>query len=139
MVEAAGIGLSPHFVRSRNRRLLQLSLQSVFSIPLKTCIQHVFIVVITLLFFPSSSRAIGHLFSRRARSLGYNVTFHGLRHIHVSMLIKAGVPINTISARVGHSTPSITHDIYAHLLPGMGRHAVDLFESMLLKQSAQIS
>ncbi|GAI71113.1 unnamed protein product, partial [marine sediment metagenome] len=33
MVEAAGIGLSSHFVRSRNRRLLQLSLQSVFSIP----------------------------------------------------------------------------------------------------------
>ena len=51
------------------------------------------------------------------------------------MLIKAGVPINTISARVGHSTPSITHDIYAHLLPGMGRDAVDLFEKMLLEQS----
>ena len=85
---------------------------------------------------PISSRAIGHLFSRRARSLGYNVTFHGLRHTHVSMLIKAGAPISTISARVGHSTPSITHDIYAHLLPGMGRHAVDLFERMLLKQSA---
>ena len=85
---------------------------------------------------PISSRAIGHFFSRRARSLGYNVTFNGLRHTHVSMLIKAGVAINTISARVGHSTPSITHDIYAHLLPGMGRHAVDLFERMLLKQSA---
>lgn len=77
---------------------------------------------------PISSRAIGHIFSRRARLLGYNVTFHGLRHTHVSMLIKAGAPINTISARVGHSTPSITHDIYAHLLPGMGRYAVDLFE-----------
>ena len=88
---------------------------------------------------PISSRAIGHLFSRRARSLGYNVTFHGLRHTHVSMLIKAGAPINTISARVGHSTPSITHHIDAHLLPGMGRHAVDLFENMLLQQSAQSS
>jgi integrase len=84
---------------------------------------------------PISSRAMGHIFSRRARSLGYNVTFHGLRHTHVSMLIKAGVPINTISARVGHSTPSITHDIYAHLLPGMGRHAVELFEKMLLGQA----
>jgi len=40
-----GIGLSSHFVRSRKRRLLQLSLQSVFSIPLKTCIQHVFIAL----------------------------------------------------------------------------------------------
>ena len=67
-----------------------------------------------------------------ARLLGCNVTFHGLRHTHVSMLIKAGVPINTISARVGHSTPSITHDIYAHLLSGMGRYAMGLFEKMLL-------
>ena len=67
------------------------------------------------------------------------MTFHGLRHTHVSMLIKAGAPINTSPARVGRSTPSITHDIYAHLLPGMGRHTVDLFERMLLKQSAQIS
>ena len=83
---------------------------------------------------PIEPKAIGHLFSRRARSFGYNVTFHGLRHTHVSMLIKAGVPINTISARVGHSTPSITHDIYAHLLPGMGRNAVDLFERMLIEQ-----
>lgn len=86
---------------------------------------------------PISSRAIGHLFSRRARSLGYNVTFHGLRHTHVSMLIKAGAPINTISARVGHSTPSITHDIYAHLLPGMGRHAVELFENLISIKAAQ--
>jgi len=43
------------------------------------------------------------------------------------------------SARVEHSTPSITHHIDAHLLPGMGRHAVDLFENMLLQQSAQSS
>lgn len=56
---------------------------------------------------PIESRAIGHLFSRRARPFGYNVTFHGLWHAHFSMLIKAGVPINTISARVGRSTPSI--------------------------------
>jgi integrase len=51
------------------------------------------------------------------------------------MFIKAGVPINTISARLGHSAPSITHDIYAHLLPGMGRNAMDLFERMLPKYS----
>ena len=43
----------------QSRRLLQLSLQSVFSIPLKTCIQHVFIVVIILLFFPSLVEAAG--------------------------------------------------------------------------------
>ncbi len=86
---------------------------------------------------PISSRAIGHFFRRRDRTLGYEVSFHGLRHTHVSMMIKAEVPINAIFARVGHSNPSITHDIYSHLLLGMGRSAVDLFEIMLTKQTVQ--
>jgi integrase len=76
-------------------------------------------------------RALGHLFRRRALAVGLDVTFHGLRHTHVSLLIKAGVPINVISERVGHANPSITHNIYAHLLPGMGRDAALAFERLI--------
>lgn len=78
-----------------------------------------------------SAKALSELFSYRVRELNLDLTFHGLRHTHVSMLVKAGVPINVISARIGHSNPSITHNIYAHLLPGMGRDAVERFERML--------
>ena len=76
-------------------------------------------------------RALGHLFRRRTRAAGFDVTFHSLRHTHVSLLIKAGVPINVISNRVGHANPSITHNIYAHLLPGMGKDAADRFERLI--------
>lgn len=83
------------------------------------------------------TKNIVNLFGRRVRAAGLNVTFHGLRHTHVSLLIKAGVPINVISERVGHANPSITHDIYAHLLPGMGRDAAERFERLLRESLTQ--
>ena len=76
-------------------------------------------------------KALSEFFTYQAKQLGLTITFHGLRHTHVSMLIKAGVPINVISARIGHSNPSVTHDVYSHLLPGMSREAVDRFEKLL--------
>ena len=75
--------------------------------------------------------ALSELFAATARRLGIDMSFHGLRHTHVSMLVKARVPINVISARIGHSKPSITHDVYSHLLPGMSREAVERFEGIL--------
>ena len=44
-----------------------------------------------------------------------DVTYHMLRHSHVSMLVDAGVDIVTISKRLGHSKPDITLRVYAHL------------------------
>jgi len=45
------------------------------------------------------------------------VTFHGLRHTHISHLLEDGHPIKTVSSRAGHATVNITLDIYAHVLP----------------------
>ena len=78
-----------------------------------------------------SPNALSEFFTYKAEQLGIDMTFHGLRHTHVSMLIKAGVPVNVISSRIGHSNPSVTHDVYSHLLPGMSREAVERFENLL--------
>jgi integrase len=43
------------------------------------------------------------------------VTFHALRHTHVSWLIAHGVDVVTISKRLGHTNPNITLGTYAHL------------------------
>jgi integrase len=44
------------------------------------------------------------------------ITFHSLRHTHASQLIASGdVDLVTISKRLGHSKPSITLAIYAHM------------------------
>lgn len=43
---------------------------------------------------------------------------HALRHTSASLMADAGVPITVLSAQLGHSLPSITYNLYAHLLPG---------------------
>ena len=43
------------------------------------------------------------------------VTLHALRHTHASQLIAAGLDVVTVSRRVGHSNPTVTLGVYAHL------------------------
>lgn len=43
------------------------------------------------------------------------ISIHDLRHSHVSYLIHSGVPITTISKRLGHKSPQITLNTYSHM------------------------
>ena len=52
-----------------------------------------------------------------ARRLGYSgIGIHSMRHTHASQLLSRGVPIPTVSKRLGHANPSITLRLYAHAL-----------------------
>lgn len=51
---------------------------------------------------------------RKAAGVG-SVSFHALRHTHASQLIDANIDIVTISKRLGHASPNITLQVYAHL------------------------
>ena len=53
------------------------------------------------------------------------LTFHGLRHCAGSLWLAAGVDISIVSKLLGHSSISVTADIYAHMLKGVGQRAVD--------------
>ena len=57
-------------------------------------------------------------------------TLHGLRHTHATILIAAGIPVVTVSNRLGHSDTSTTLNIYAHALPSTERQAVEAIEKM---------
>lgn len=50
---------------------------------------------------------------------------HDLRHTHASWLLSRGVPVHIVSARLGHRKPSVTYDIYTHLLPDAHRLAAE--------------
>ena len=76
----------------------------------------------TTLVFPDvdgnhrSPDAVSKRWERFAAELGITgVTFHGLRHSHASQLIDAGVDVVTISKRLGHASPTITLNVYAHM------------------------
>ncbi|WP_196600380.1 site-specific integrase [Pectinatus frisingensis] len=61
----------------------------------------------------------------RAANISDDVTFHTLRHTHATQLLKHGVNIKVVSERLGHSSTSVTMNIYAHALPDMQNEAVD--------------
>ena len=50
------------------------------------------------------------------KPLGVTATFHSLRHTHASELIRGGMDVLSISRRLGHGTPSITLNVYGHLI-----------------------
>lgn len=47
--------------------------------------------------------------------LGRAITPHVLRHTHASLLLAQGVPIDTISRRLGHENSKVTKEIYLHV------------------------
>jgi integrase len=65
---------------------------------------------------PQSPNALSKEWRKAAASIGIiGVSFHALRHTHASHLIDAGVDVVRISKRLGHSSPTVTLDTYAHL------------------------
>jgi integrase len=44
------------------------------------------------------------------------ISLHSLRHTHASQLLSEGVPIPTVSKRLGHANPTITLKLYSHAL-----------------------
>jgi integrase len=54
-----------------------------------------------------------------------SIHFHDLRHAHATLMLRAGVPIKTASARLGHSGITITGDLYQHVASDMDQEAAE--------------
>ena len=61
-----------------------------------------------------------------------HVTFHGLRHTNVSLLIADGVDVRTIASRVGHANPTTTLNLYSHMLRKSDQEAADSLEKRIM-------
>jgi integrase len=59
-----------------------------------------------------------------------NITFHGLRHTSVSLLIDKNNAMKVISERIGHAKIGTTMDIYGHLLEEADKKAADSFNEI---------
>lgn len=56
---------------------------------------------------------------------------HDLRHMHASLLLKAGVHPKVVTERLGHSSITITLDRYSHLFPTMQHEAAEKLDDLL--------
>ena len=52
---------------------------------------------------------------------------HDLRHVHATTLLRAGVPVHVVAARLGHADPSITLRVYAHVISEQLAEAAAIF------------
>jgi integrase len=60
-----------------------------------------------------------------------NIRFHDLRHTCATLLLTKGVHPKIVSEMLGHSSVSITLDVYSHVIPSLGDAAALAMEDAL--------
>lgn len=69
---------------------------------------------------PWHPQLLADAFKRSVESAGVTpIRFHDLRHTHATLMLAAGVHPKVVQERLGHSSISITLDLYSHVAPGM--------------------
>ncbi len=63
--------------------------------------------------------------------------FHDLRHSCASILLRAGIPLKVVSEILGHTSITITADVYGHVTAEMQRDAARAMQGMLAPQARQ--
>jgi integrase len=58
------------------------------------------------------------------------IGWHSLRHLHATLLSKAGQPLKVAQAQLGHADLQTTLGIYTHVLPESQRRAVEKIETL---------
>lgn len=60
-----------------------------------------------------------------------HITVHGFRHTHCSLLFEAGVEMNNVRDRLGHSNIKTTMNIYAHVTKTERSKTADVFSDFM--------
>ena len=66
------------------------------------------------------------------------VRFHSLRHTAASLMLNNGVDVLVVSRRLGHSKPSITLDVYGHLIPSSQQKVADLMDNLITPNTLEL-
>ncbi|MDQ3964692.1 MAG: site-specific integrase [Actinomycetota bacterium] len=78
---------------------------------------------------PLRPDTVSKQFRTIAKAAGLPISFHGLRHTHASLMLAAGTDLKVTSARLGHSSISITADLYTHVASEQDRKAADALDA----------
>lgn len=78
-------------------------------------------------------------FTRVASELGYDITPHGLRHSHATILIMIyGVDPKTVSRRLGHADVGITLRVYSAFIPQNDLECANIMNDIFAKNTPEI-
>jgi integrase len=59
------------------------------------------------------------------------IKLHGARHTAATLLLEAGQPLKVVQEMLGHSSITVTGDIYSHVRPAFARQAADALAAYL--------
>lgn len=59
------------------------------------------------------------------------IRFHDLRHTAATLMLRQGIHPKIVAEMLGHSTVSMTLDIYSHVIPDMQRGATEALDRLL--------
>ncbi|WP_196493799.1 tyrosine-type recombinase/integrase [Ornithinibacillus caprae] len=75
------------------------------------------------------------VFNRTIEKSGVkDISFHGLRHTHATLLLRAGVHPKVVQERLGHRSIQTTLDTYSHIIPGIQEVAATSIQKSLYKK-----
>src|SRR5215468_1063196 len=81
---------------------------------------------------PLQPRSLTHAFVKFMRQQGLpRIPLHDLRHSHATHMLASGVHPKIAQERLGHSSVTVTIDLYSHVLPGMQTEAVNRVDAAL--------
>lgn len=66
-----------------------------------------------------------------------SVRLYDLRHSHATLLLAAGEHPKVVQERLGHSSITLTLDVYSHVVPEMQQRTADRLDALLTAHSAQ--
>jgi integrase len=83
--------------------------------------------------YPAYIKLVEARMSRLLRISGLNeeLTPHSLRHTHTSLLAEAGVGLEEIMERLGHTDDDTTRRVYLHVTKDMKKEAVRKFDELM--------
>ena len=90
------------------------------------------LIFTTTLGKPIDPRRLLKDFKKLLKATGLpEIRFHDLRHTSATLMLNQGTPIMVVSRRLGHARPSITLNIYGHLIPSMDVMAADKLDELV--------
>lgn len=86
---------------------------------------------------PLKPQYVTRLFDRLREAAGLpKMTLHGTRHAFVSLALASGADIALVSKLVGHSSVSVTADVYHHMIGRAGRDAANAAAGLVPRRGA---
>jgi len=72
-------------------------------------------------------------------ALGFKkVRLHDLRHFAATRMITAGIPIRTVSGRLGHANPATTLSVYTHFVEASDQAAAQVMSNLRTKSRSPL-